>query len=119
MAELQAHGMLTVPAGRGRQSEQYWRGQVEAWRASGLKQNEFCRRGQVSWHGFRYWKVKLDAEGEGGVAEGAKLVAIRVPRGGVGGGEIRIRVGGRYVVEVSPGFDGGMLRQVLELLERR
>jgi hypothetical protein len=118
MGELPAPGVHTAPARRGRQTEQYWRSQVKAWRASGLKQNEFCRRGEVSWYGFRYWKVKLDAE-EGGVAKGGKLVAIRVASVDSGGGEIRIRVGGRYIVEVPPGFDGSTLREVIELLERR
>ena len=53
MAEAQAPGMVMSPAGRGRWSEQYWREQVETWRTSELTQTEFCRRGGLSWYGFR------------------------------------------------------------------
>ncbi len=119
MAEAEVQGMVE-PAGRRRQSEQYWRGQVEAWRGSGLTQSEYCRRGGVHWYGFRYWKSKVDFELCGGPAAGGKLVAVKVrAEGRAASGEIRIRVAGRYVVEVSAGFDGSLLGQVMDLLERR
>jgi hypothetical protein len=119
VADTEAPAMVG-PAGRRRQSEEYWRGQVEAWRVSGLTQSEYCRRGGVHWYGFRYWKSKVDLERAGESGAGTKLVAVKVPLlGGSGGGQIRIQVAGRYVVEVSPGFDGSSLRAVIELLERR
>jgi hypothetical protein len=119
MAEVQAPGMVTGPSGRRAHGEQYWREQVEAWRVSGLTQSEYCRRGGVNWYGFRYWKGKVDFEVGSPTPKETKLVAVKVPRAGGGRGEIRIRVGGRYVVEVAEGFEGSTLRQVLDLLERR
>jgi hypothetical protein len=119
MAVTEAPAMV-APAGRRRQSAEYWRGQVEAWRGSGLSQSEYCRRGGVHWYGFRYWKSKVDFERAGEQGTERKLVAVRVPLpGGSGGGQIRIQVAGRYVVEVAAGFDGSSLRAVIELLERR
>jgi hypothetical protein len=118
MAETQAVGLLTAPAGRRRWGEQYWREQVEAWRSSGLSQSEYCRRGGVHWYGFRYWKAKIDFERNAGT-ESSKLVALNPPKVASRGGEVRIRVGAHYVVEVSAGFDGETFGQVIELLERR
>jgi hypothetical protein len=93
---------------------------VAAWRSTGLTQSEYCRREGVNWYGFRYWKAKTDAE-MGLGAGGGKLVRVRGPApsevtGGVG---IRVRVGGKYVVEVEAGFEPAVLREVIELLERR
>lgn len=76
----------------------------------------------VHWYGFRYWKNKLDLEAAGGVRSGeTKLVAVKVStaRAGCGGAEIRIRVGGGRLVEVSRGFDTETLRRVLSVLEGR
>jgi hypothetical protein len=119
MAETESPVMVAT-AGRRRQSPEYWRGQVEAWRASGLSQSEYCRRGGVHWYGFRYWKSKTDFERAGEAGGGTKLVEVKVPvRQPAGGGPVRIQVAGRYLLEVSPGFDGSTLRSVIELLERR
>jgi hypothetical protein len=119
MAEVQAPAMVTGPGGRRRQSEEYWRGQVEAWRGTGLTQSEYCRRGGVNWYGFRYWKAKVDCELAGVEGAESKFVAVKAPKVRASGGEIRIEVGGRYVVEVTAGFDRGAVEEVLALLERR
>ena len=39
--------------------EQYWQEQMTAWKASGLKQMQYCREHQLSKHAFVYWKLKL------------------------------------------------------------
>lgn len=112
---------MVAPTGRRQHDEQYWRSQVEAWRSSGLTQSEYCRRGGVHWYGFRYWKSKLDAE-VAGQPEGAgtNLVAVKLPgRAGSDAAEIRIRVGGGYLIEVRPGFDIETLRKVLAVLGGR
>ena len=36
--------------------EQYWQEQMTAWKASGLKQMQYCREHQLSKHAFVYWK---------------------------------------------------------------
>lgn len=118
MADTQAPGIVMGPGGRRRWGEQYWREQVEAWRSSGLSQSEYCRRGGVNWYGFRYWKAKVDFERKGGTGS-PKLVPLSQPTIVGRSGEVRIRVGAHYVVEVSAGFDGETLGQVIELLERR
>lgn len=37
----------------------YWQQQVEAWRGSGLSQNQFCKNHELSYHRFVYWRRKL------------------------------------------------------------
>jgi hypothetical protein len=112
---------MAAPGGRRRHSEQYWRSQVEAWRSSGLTQSEYCRRGAVHWYGFRYWKSKLDVEAARELrGDETKLVAVKVASaGGCGGAEVRIRLNGGRLVEVSPGFDIETLRRVVAVLEGR
>ncbi len=46
---------------RKRQGVDYWRGQVEAWRQSGLSQIAYCARHDVNIKSFRHWPIELPA----------------------------------------------------------
>jgi hypothetical protein len=99
--------------------EQYWKEQVMASKASGLKQMQYCREHQLSKHAFVYWKLKL----LGKDAIPATLVPVsahqlRRIQHGDGAGQIRLVVGERYHVEVAPGFNAQTLQEVLAVLER-
>ena len=37
----------------------YWRGELEKWRESGLKQVDYCREHNLDYNVFRRWKRKL------------------------------------------------------------
>jgi hypothetical protein len=98
--------------------EQYWQDQVMAWKASGLKQMQYCRDHQLSKHAFVYWKLKL----LGKDASPATLVPVsarqlRQIQRGNDSGQIRLVVGERYHVEVHPGFNAQTLRELLGILE--
>ena len=41
-------------------TEMLWQQRVEAWRASGLKQIEWCRQNDVEANRFWYWRRKLE-----------------------------------------------------------
>jgi hypothetical protein len=99
--------------------EQYWQEQMTAWKASGLKQMQYCREHQISTHAFVYWKLKL----LGKDASPATLVPVsahqlRHVHRGDGAAHIRLVVGEHYHVEVRPGFDAGTLQELLGVLER-
>ena len=99
--------------------EQYWQEQVMAWKASGLKQMQYCRERQLSKHAFVYWKLKL----LGKDAIPATLVPVsahqlRHIHRGDGSAQIRLLVGERYQVEVRPGFNAQTLEEILAVLER-
>ncbi len=38
----------------------YWKQQVEAWKLSGLSQNQFCKTNELSYHRFVYWRGKFE-----------------------------------------------------------
>lgn len=39
--------------------DSYWKGELEKWRASGLKQVDYCRKHNLNYNVFRRWKRKL------------------------------------------------------------
>ena len=99
--------------------EEYWQEQMAAWKASGLKQVQYCRQYQLSKHAFVYWKLKL----LGKDASPATLVPVsahqlRHIHRGDGLAQIRLVVGERYQVEVRPGFNAQTLEEILAVLER-
>ncbi len=99
--------------------EKYWQEQVTAWKASGLKQMQYCREHQLSKHAFVYWKLKL----LGKDPLPATLVPVsahqlRHLHGQDGSARIRLVVGKRYHVEIQPGFNAQTLQEILEVLER-
>jgi transposase len=99
--------------------EQYWQEQMTAWKASGLKQMQYCREHQLSKHAFVYWKLKLlgkDASPATFVPVSAHQLRHMNRRDG--SAQIRLVVGERYHVEVRPGFNAQTLQEVLMVLER-
>jgi transposase len=99
--------------------EQYWQEQMTAWKASGLKQMQYCREHQLSKHAFVYWKLKL----LGKDPMPASLVPVsanqlRQMRHENGSEQIRLVVGERYHIEIRPGFNAQTLQQLLGVLER-
>ncbi len=99
--------------------EQFWQEHMTAWKASGLKQMQYCREHQLSKHAFVYWKLKL----LGKDPPPATLVPVsahqlRHLRGQGGSAQIRLVVGERYHVEIRPGFNAQTLQEILGVLER-
>lgn len=65
----------------------YWQQQIEAWQSSGLSQNQFCQRHELTYHRFVYWRRKLE-------------VSARSRSSG--------RRSGFAVVNYQPEFDAGL-----------
>ena len=38
----------------------YWKEHVEAWKCSGVSQNKFCEKHDLSYHRFVYWRRKFE-----------------------------------------------------------
>ena len=97
--------------------EQFWQEHMTAWKASGLKQMQYCREHQLSKHAFVYWKLKL--------LEKIPLPATSFPSVPISCGiyvrgrlvQIRLVVAGHHV-ERQPGFTRRTCRRswVLERL---
>jgi hypothetical protein len=100
----------------------YWREQdaravLDEFGASGLGVQAFCRRYGVSEQRVRYWQRRLAASADVTAAPVFLPVRIVTPRIAVADEPIEIVVRGERTVRVRAGFDQGLLRRVLEVLE--
>ena len=96
--------------------EAYWRRTLQEWRDSGLKACDFQRRNNLNKHAFIYWKLKLMDE----LRKDRPSFAVKMPtaaRGAASPSRIRLRVGERFTVELTEGFDAQTLREVLAVLQ--
>ena len=98
----------------------YWAAHIRACDRSGLSIAEYCRRQGLSYHAFRYWKKKL---GHGAAAPGISLVEIgRIPGNGTGtpmpgAFSLRLRIGGKYSIEIGDSFNPSTLVRLVSVVE--
>jgi hypothetical protein len=90
--------------------EEHWRGLLEQQIASGFSVRTWCARDSVGYASFLYWRRRL-----GRPAKAAPLTLIRVTEGEAAEGGLWLLVGGARI-EVKPGFDAVLLRQVVAAL---
>jgi transcriptional regulator with XRE-family HTH domain len=82
---------------------------------SGLTQEEFCERNDVSRNALaRYLKRQRRREADAG----QRWVAVEVAAGGATGSGLSVALGGGRRIEVGRGFDAATLRQLVTALER-
>jgi hypothetical protein len=119
MTEAEDHGIdpqLTdqteaTPKGRRRQFEEH----VRRWRSSGLTQAEYCRRNDLKWSTFNYWRKRL--------ATSAAVTLVQVPVGFNRNGsgyhpcqELTLVLGDRYKVEIGDNFNPCTLARLVDTL---
>jgi hypothetical protein len=111
------------------------RDRIDAWRASGLKSEDFCAGGEFAAGLLRHWAWRLGktrrrrggkdlAAWSPAQVQLARVVRVRTPSAfaaeapvaGPGGLHVEI---GRVRVVVPPSFDGATLSALLDVLERR
>lgn len=107
-------------------AEGRWRAIVFEQRASGLSVAAFCEQRRLAISTFFAWKRRLARAGAlapdlgSGFVE-AKVVELAPPESGRQEAgvciELELREDGRPVLIVRPGFDAGLLRQVLVALQ--
>lgn len=90
--------------------EVVWRDLLERQGASGLSVRAWCAREVVSYTAFLYWRRRLVQR-----RKAAPLRLIRVTDGETASGGLWLSVGG-VRIEVKPGFDAGLLKQVVATL---
>lgn len=101
-----------------RRLRESWQGRIAEWRQSAMSQGEYCRRHQLKWHQFIYWKKRLIEP------ETPAVTFVPVPMTSIPGAEpkasgvaLKVVVGDRFKVEITPGFDAELLGQLLLTLE--
>ena len=98
----------------GDDSSGYWAGLMSEQKLSGLTVPEFCRDRGVSFHRYRAWRTRLNKRPSrsGGWA---LMQPETVP---VGPAAIALRIGS-VGIDLFPGFDPQLLRDIVCALESR
>jgi hypothetical protein len=98
-----------------------WQAHLAAQAKSGLSRSEYCRRQEISYHAFGYWRRKLSKTGFNSVA----LVPITIqpePRRVINygcGADLTLVLPGKITIAVGDNFSGATLNRLLNLLEAR
>jgi len=100
-----------TPEDRRRQFEEHMR----RWRSSGLTQAEYCRRNELKWSTFNYWRKRL-------AASATTVSLVQVPVGfdndgsGPSGQGLTLFLGDRYKVEIGDNFNPSTLVRLVDTL---
>jgi|SRR6185312_7257210 len=98
---------------KGEAARAYWRELIAEQAGSGQTVAEFCRTRGVPRTGLFAWRRKLEMERRPGAARA--FVEVKLPPAAA---VMTIELGNGRRVRVEQGFDGELLRRVLEALER-
>ena len=94
----------------------YWKQQVEAWKLSGLSQNQFCKANELSYHRFVYWRGKFEGVTRGRRTKGGNggFAAVNYPADGDHGLTLSLPNG--LVLRGISADNVSVVRQLLEQL---
>jgi len=93
-----------------------WQQHIQSWRQSGLTQIGYCRRHDLKFHSFVYWRDKFipktatTASGFVEIPTGLSALGFARSSG------LQLAVGQRYRIQVHRDFDPVALRQLLHVL---
>ena len=95
----------------------YWKEQIEAWQESGLQQIEYCRRNELKYHLFTYWKKKLVHSAESPVCLVQVPFTQTIPSR-ASSRPLGLVLDNGYRIEVERDFDPVALKQLIHVLDR-
>lgn len=113
VASQEANPANANPADRRRQFEAH----IKRWHSSGLSQAEYCRRNELKWSTFQYWRRRL-------ATRQAAVTLVQVPVGfnseglGPSGQGLALLLGNHYKVEIGDSFNPSTLARLVDTLER-
>jgi hypothetical protein len=91
----------------------HWEHHIESWQASGLAQREYCRQHHLSYYQFGYWKKRLVQSETGTKFVGLDLVPSMGKQLSKSGCPLRLVLANGFRIEIEPGFDPHLLRQLI------
>jgi hypothetical protein len=100
------------------QKRRFWKTHIASWRASRVSQSEYCRRHELKFHQFVYWRRKFVPK------PAVPISLVQVPVAAVARATsyylqpaaLRVTLAAELCIEVSPGFDPPTLQQVVTAL---
>jgi hypothetical protein len=102
------------------QKRRDWNTHISGWRTSRLSQTEYCRRHELKFHQFVYWRRKFTPKPSGPIS----LVQVPAPAVARATGygprpaALRVALAPDVCIEVLPGFDPPTLQQMVTALRR-
>jgi hypothetical protein len=92
-----------------------WSDRISAWETSGLSQSAFCKQHQLVYGTFVYWrshlkKLKADYTPSDSVSFLPVTLTPEKTR------SLLLRVNNLHSIELQPGFDPDLLRQVVQAI---
>lgn len=100
----------------------YWKEQIESWQESGLSQCEFCRRNNLKYHRFIYWRKRFIRPAAPICPQGIVELPFAIGAAGLMPGPlkpIRVAFGSKNLrIEVERDFDPIALRQLIHVLDQ-
>ena len=104
-------------AEKNRKKEEYWRSHIQAWKKSGLKQIDYCRKNNLSRHRFTYWKCKCNKKSESMTFIPVLSKSSWMPTIINNTAPLKVLIRDRYRVEVGDGFSTDTLSKLIHTLE--
>lgn len=101
-----------------KRKRQYWREHINSWQDSGQSQTEYCRRHDLTYHRFVYWREKFAPKPN----ETVSIVEVPLPPvefsslGKPWPVALRVSIGQDLGIDVLPGFDSHTLQQIVVAL---
>jgi hypothetical protein len=100
------------------QKRQFWKTHIASWQASQGSQIEYCRRHELKFHQFVYWRRKFTPK------PSVPISLVQVPVAAVAratgyfsqAAALRVALAPDVCIEVSPGFDPPTLQQMVAAL---
>jgi hypothetical protein len=102
------------------EKRRFWKEHIDGWQLSGLSQSEYCRRNDLKFDRFVYWRrtfIRPTA------SKASSIIEIPISAGftravSLGPSPLRLVVGNHYRIEVERDFDPVALRQLIHTLGR-
>jgi hypothetical protein len=100
------------------QKRQFWKTHIASWQAGRVSQSEYCRRHELKFHQFVYWRRKCVPKATAPISL-VQVPATAVARAAGYGSRppaLRVALSPDLCIEVCPGFDPPTLQQVVTAL---
>jgi len=98
------------------QKRSYWKQHIDSWQETGLTQTEYCRRHNLKHHQLVYWKKRFLK-----IETGVSFVPVKLddlldlpiqPDCA----SLSLVISNHFKIEIRPGFDAQLLRQLIFVL---
>lgn len=98
-----------------------WQAHLAAQAKSGLSRTQYCRRQQISYHAFTYWRNKLSKPSGNEITLVPVTLRPEQVHVGIHGGaaDLTIILPGKISIAVGQNFSVATLNRLLTLLESR